>query len=146
MTPLGPFSWCLLSLCSCECSIGLCKHLKLSKRTGTVIPVQKHTTPPSKLLCKLHWGPLLTADISILCHVYLTLCLCSVTFLFLYKCCHLDTVPPDCSHCKHVHWVERNCCFSFLNHLPDSVREQTTCFFRLNMYVVKYVMLFISCK
>lgn len=63
-----------------ECSMGSCKHLKLSKITGTVIPVQKH---PCKLLGKLHWD-LFWLRISLFsCHVYLTLCLYSVVSIFV---------------------------------------------------------------
>lgn len=102
----------------------------------TVILVQRHstTTPNSLVNCigaSSDCRCLCSFAVSLFNSVYL----CSAASLFLYKRCHLDAVPPDCSCCKHVHWVERNCCFSFLNRLLDSTREQTTCFCSLNMYV-----------
>lgn len=125
--------------------MGLCKHLKLSEMKRTGLLVKKHTP-----LCSLVNCIGASSDCRYLCSFAISLFnsvyVCSVASLFLYKRCHLDMVQPDCSHCKHVHWVEKNCCFSFLNCLLDSTREQTTCFCSLNMYVAKYVMLFISCK
>lgn len=144
VTPLRHFSWYFPFPLFMRMQYGFVQAFKTIKMKRRAILVQKHplNSPVNYIGAFSDCRSFCSFAISLFSSVYL----CSMASLFLYKCCHLDMVLPGCSHCKHVHWVARNCWFSFLNHRLDSTREQTTCFCSLNMYVVKYVMLFISCK
>lgn len=123
-------------------------NLNLFRIKKTVIGIQKHPCNPKSLVSCVG----ASSDCRYPCSfptACLTLCMCAqwplyfCTSAVIWMCAHLIFHTANMSiGCKEI----AVCFFSLLNCRLSSTRERTTCFCSLNMYVVKYVMLFISCK